>query len=352
VTETRLTTSEDDTLPAESTNRQTPGGGEAPSKRRGMTLRRVFQRLVHLLIVLIAVTFVSFVIVDLLPGDAASVVAGDNATPAQVQQVRTELQLDRPLPVRYVDWVGGALHGDLGRSFRTGQPVVQALAQRIPVSFEIAIIAQLLALLIAVPLAIYSAYRPGRPVDRVSMTLGFGAAAVPQFVFGMVLIVLFAGGLTSILPATGYTAFFSNPLANLRSIILPCLTLMLAEVAAYRQLLRSDMISTLQEDFIVMARSKGLSPRTILLRHALRPSSFSLITLSGVNLGRLLGGTVIVETLFSIPGLGQLIVQAVYNRDYMILQGALLFVAVAYVVINMIIDLLYVVLDPRVRSDA
>ncbi|MCI2419552.1 ABC transporter permease [Saccharopolyspora sp. K220] len=343
-----------DTSPkaAEDTTRSAPGPDEAPARRRSVVARRVRNRLVHLLIVLLAVTFLSFVAVDLLPGDAAVVVAGDNATPAQVQQVRAELQLDRPLPVRYLDWLGGVVQGDLGRSFRTGQPVAEALAQRIPVSFEIAITAQILALLIAVPLAVYSAYRPGRLVDRTSMTLGFGAAAIPQFVFGMVLIVLFAGGMTSILPATGYTAFFDDPLGNLRSIILPCLTLMIAEAAVYRQLLRSDMISTLQENFILMARSKGLSPRTILLRHALRPSSFSLITLSGVNIGRLLGGTVIVETLFAIPGLGQLIVQSVFNRDYMILQGALLFVAVAYVVINMIIDLVYLVLDPRVRRDA
>ncbi|MBN9111469.1 MAG: ABC transporter permease [Pseudonocardia sp.] len=331
--------------------------GETPGKaprggRRKAAVRRVRRRLVHLLIVLIAVTFLSFVVIDLLPGDAAVVVAGDNATPAQVAQVRTDLGLDRPMLVRYVDWLGGVVTGDLGRSFRTGQPVTEALAQRIPVTFELTIIAQVLALLIAVPLAIYSAYRPGRFVDRTSMTLGFGAAAMPQFVFGMVLIVLFAGGLTSILPATGYTSFFTDPLGNLRTIILPCLTLMIAEAAVYRQLLRSDMISTLQEDYILMARSKGLGPRTILLRHALRPSSFSLITLSGVNIGRLLGGTVIVETLFAIPGLGQMIVQAVFNRDYMLLQGGLLFVAVAYVVINMIIDLLYLVLDPRVRRDA
>ena len=331
--------------------------GETPGKvprggRRKAAVRRIRRRLVHLLIVLIAVTFLSFVVIDLLPGDAAVVVAGDNATPAQVAQVRTDLGLDRPMLVRYVDWLGGVVTGDLGRSFRTGQPVTEALAQRIPVTFELTIIAQVLALLIAVPLAIYSAYRPGRFVDRTSMTLGFGAAAMPQFVFGMVLIVLFAGGLTSILPATGYTSFFTDPLDNLRTIILPCLTLMIAEAAVYRQLLRSDMISTLQEDYILMARSKGLGPRTILLRHALRPSSFSLITLSGVNIGRLLGGTVIVETLFAIPGLGQMIVQAVFNRDYMLLQGGLLFVAVAYVVINMIIDLLYLVLDPRVRRDA
>ena len=316
------------------------------------TVRRVRKRLVHLLLVLLAVTFLSFVVVDLLPGDAAVVVAGDNATPEQVQQVREALHLDRPLLVRYVDWLGGVVTGDLGSSFRTGQPVAEALAQRIPVSFEIAIVAQLIALLVAVPLAVYSAYRPGRLVDRMSMTLGFGAAAMPQFVFGMVLIVLFAGGFSSILPATGYTSLFDDPLGNLRSIVLPCLTLMIAEAAVYRQLLRSDMISTLQEDFVLMARSKGLRPRAILLRHALRPSSFSLITLSGLNIGRLLGGTVIVETLFAIPGLGQLIVQAVFNRDYMILQGALLFVAVAYVLINMVIDLLYLVLDPRVRRDA
>jgi peptide/nickel transport system permease protein len=334
--------------PAPGAPTDTPAGR---SGRSGQALRRVRRRLVHLLLVLLAVTFLSFVVVDLLPGDAAVVVAGDNATPEQVQQVREQLGLERPMLVRYADWLGGVLRGDLGHSFRTGQPVAQALAERIPVSFEITVIAQLLALLVAVPLAVYSAYRPGRVVDRTSMTLGFGAAAMPQFVFGMVLIVIFAGGLTSVLPATGYTGLFDDPLGNLRSIVLPCLTLMIAEAAVYRQLLRSDMLSTLQEDFILMARSKGLRPRAILLRHALRPSSFSLITLSGLNIGRLLGGTVIVETLFAIPGLGQLIVQSVFNRDYLLLQGALLFVAVAYVVINMLIDLLYLVIDPRVRRD-
>ncbi|MCO1653835.1 ABC transporter permease [Pseudonocardia humida] len=344
-----------DTMPVGSTGAPPAGpAGPAGPRRAGKrrhTSRYVRARLTHLLLVLLAVTFLSFVVVDLLPGDAAVVVAGENATPEQVQEVRETLQLDRPLLIRYVDWLGGVLTGDLGSSFRTGQPVLEALGERIPVSLQLAVVAQLLALVIAVPLAVYSAYRPGRLVDRTTMTLGFAGAAMPQFVLGMVLIVVFAGGFSSVLPATGYTSFFDDPLANLRSIILPCVTLMVAEAAVYRQLLRSDMISTLQEDFILMARSKGLRPRAILLRHALRPSSFSLITLSGVNLGRLIGGTVIVETLFAIPGLGQLIVQAVFNRDYLILQGALLFVAVAYVAINMLIDLLYLVLDPRVRRD-
>lgn len=340
--------------PAADTVRGAPlAGGGGPRARRGrrVTLGRLRARAVHLLLVLLAVTFLSFVVVDLLPGDAAVVVAGDNAGPEQVAAVAAELGLDRPMLVRYVDWLGGVVTGDLGRSFRTGQPVIEALGERIPVTLELTLVATVLALLVAVPLAIYSAYRPGGPVDRTTMALGFGGAAMPQFVLGMLLIVLLAGGLTSVLPATGYTAFTDDPLGNLRSIILPVLTLTAAEAAVYRQLLRSDMISTLQEDFILMARSKGLSPRSVLLRHALRPSSFSLVTLSGVNIGRLLGGTVIVEMLFAIPGLGQLVVQAVFNRDYVVLQGALLFVAVAYVVINMLIDLLYLFLDPRVRRD-
>jgi peptide/nickel transport system permease protein len=342
-----------DTIAVTSGTGAAPAGAAPPRPRRRRPRGAAYlrRRLIHLVTVLIAVSFLSFVVVDLLPGDAAVVVAGDNATPEQVQQVRESLHLDQPMLVRYVQWLGGVVTGDLGRSFRTGQPVLEALAERVPVSLELAIVAQVLALLVAVPLAVYSAYRPGRLVDRTSMTFGFAGAAMPQFVLGMVLIVAFAGGFSSILPATGYTSLFEDPLRNLRSIILPCLTLMVAEAAVYRQLLRSDMISTLQEDFVLMARSKGLRPRAILLRHALRPSSFSLVTLSGVNLGRLIGGTVIVETLFAIPGLGQLIVQAVFNRDYLILQGALLFVAVAYVLINMLIDLLYLVLDPRVRRD-
>jgi peptide/nickel transport system permease protein len=334
--------------PAAALTAATPA--RAPRGRRQRRFAAVVgKRLLHLLIVLLLVTFASFAITDLLPGDAAATVAGENATPEQIAAVRTELGLDRPMIIRYFDWLGGVLTGDLGNSFRTGQPVVEALAQRIPVSFEIAVVAQILALLVAIPLAVYSAYRPGKLVDRSSMAIGFGAAAMPHFILGMVLILLFAGGLSSILPATGFVGFFDDPLGNLRSIILPCLTLMLGEAAVYRQLLRSDMISTLQEDFILMARSKGLSPKRILFRHALRPSSFSLITLAGVNMGRLLGGAIVVEVMFAIPGLGQMVAQAVYDRDYLMLQGGILVIAVSYVVINAFIDLLYAALDPRVR---
>lgn len=310
------------------------------------------RRAVHLGSVLLIVTFLSFVVVDLLPGDAAVVVAGNSATADDVERVRSELGLDEVMPVRYVDWLGGVVQGDLGSSFLTGQSVSDALTQRIPVSLLITMYAQILALLLAVPLAMYSAYRPGRLVDRTSMTASFGAAAMPPFILAMVLIVLFAGGVLSLLPATGYVGPTASITGHLRTVILPAFTLAVPLAAVYRQLLRSDMVATLQEDYILMARSKGLPTKKILLRHALRPSSFSLVTLAGVNMGTLISGAVITETIFAIPGLGQMLVQSVINRDYMLLQGALLFTATAYVVINMGVDLTYRVLDPRTRQHA
>lgn len=321
-----------------------------PRRSRLHRTRRWGQHLRRVALVLIIVTFISFVLIDLLPGDAAVLVAGENATAEQVELVREELGLDRPLPARYVEWLGNAVRGDLGRSFQTGQPVSEALRQRVPVSLQLMVFAQVVALVIAIPLAVYSAYKPGRLVDRTTMTLGFGAAAMPNFIVGMLLILIFSGGLFSVLPVTGYVPFLEDPATNLRTIILPVLALAVGEAAVYRQLLRSDMISTLQEDFILMAKSKGLSNRQILFRHALRNSSFSLLTLAGVNMGRLIGGAVIIETLFAIPGLGQMLVQAVQNRDYMLLQGGLLFISVAYVMVNVLVDLAYSALDPRVRK--
>lgn len=312
-------------------------------------LRRILSRAGHVLIVLFMVSFLAFSAISLLPGDAAAALAGENASPRELEAIREELGLERPFLARYADWLAGIFHGDLGRSFITNQPVAQVFAERIPVTFEIALVSQLLALVIAVPLALYSALRPGRLIDRSSMVLSFGGASIPNFVFALLLIYLLAGGLVSIFPTTGYVGLTEDPVENLKTIAMPCISLAIPEAAVYRQVLRSDMVSTLREDFILMARSKGLPSWHILLRHALRPSSFSLITLSGLSIGRLLGGTVIIETLFAIPGIGQLLVQSVYDRDYIMMQGALLFVAVAYVVVNMLVDLTYVVLDPRVR---
>lgn len=308
----------------------------------------IAKRLLSLVIVLIIVTFVTFVLIDFLPGDPAVALVGESATPEQVENVRAQLGLDDPLPQRYLNWLGDVLTGDLGRSFRTGQSVSEALAQRVPVSLELMALSMIFSLVLAVPLGIYTAYRPNRGVDKVSRTIGFGLIAMPPFVFALLLILLFATKLHW-LPSSGYVRFTDDPIENLKTLILPATTLAIGQLAVYQQLLRADMMATLQEDYILMAKSKGLPTRHILLRHALRPSSFSLVTLAGVNIGRLIGGAVIVEVIFAIPGIGQMLVQSIYTRDFIVLQGALLFTAVAYVVINLMIDLLYVGLDPRAR---
>lgn len=311
-------------------------------------MRNVLRQVRHVLIVLLIVTFATFILIDLLPGDPSVALIGETAQPEQIAAVRAELRLDDPVHVRYVAWLGDVVRGDLGRSFRTNQPVIDSLSERIPVSLELMALAQIFSLVIAVPLGIYSAYRPGRFVDRSSMTAGFGMIAMPPFVAALLLILVFASWL-GWLPSSGYVRLTEDLFGNLRSLLLPAITLAIGQVAVYQQLLRADMIATLQEDYVLMAKSKGLPTWHILLRHALRPSSFSLITLAGVNMGRLISGAVIVEVIFAIPGIGQALVQSIYNRDFIILQGMLLFTAAAYVFVNIVVDLLYAVLDPRAR---
>jgi peptide/nickel transport system permease protein len=240
------------------------------------------------------------------------------------------------------------LQGDFGRSFRTGQTVLQAVAERLPVSLELMVLAELGALAIGIPLAIACAVRSGSAFDRFMTGSAFGMLSVPAFLSAILLIYLFAVELRW-LPATGYVPFEEDPIGNLRSFLLPALTLALGEWPVLMRVLRSDMIATLQEDYIAMARAKGLKPSRILLVHALKPSSLTLVTVTGINIGRLIGGTVIVESIFALPGIGRLLLGAVFTRDLIILQGVVLFVACGYVLMNFIVDMLYAVLDPRIR---
>jgi peptide/nickel transport system permease protein len=310
--------------------------------------RFVRAKVLHLVPVLFAVTLGSFLLTSLLPGDVALVMAGPNATPQSVAALRQELRLDQPLPIRYVDWLGRALHGDLGASPRSHLPVAGLIKERLPITLELLVLAQLIALVIAVPAGIASAYRAGGLLDQTASGAAFGVLALPSFVLAIVLIYLFAVQL-DVLPATGYTPLTSDPLDNLRSFFLPALTIGLAEAAAYARLLRSDMIQTLQEDYIAMARAKGLPTWHVLVRHALKPSSFTLLTVLGINIGRLMGGALIVETIFALPGVGRLLVESIYARDLVVVQGVVAFVAVAFVLVNFGVDLLYAVLDPRIR---
>jgi peptide/nickel transport system permease protein len=276
------------------------------------------------------------------------VILGDQATPDKVAALRHDMGLDQPIWWRYLSWLGHVLQGDFGRSFRTGQTVLQAVSERLPVSIELMLLAELAALAIGIPLAIACAVRSGSTFDRFMTGSAFGMLSVPAFLSAILLIYLFAVELRW-LPATGYVPFSEDPVGNLRSFVLPALTLALGEWPVLMRVLRSDMIATLQEDYIAMARAKGLKPSRILLVHALKPSSLTLVTVTGINIGRLIGGTVIVESVFALPGIGRLLLGAIYTRDLIILQGVVLFVACGYVLMNFVVDMLYAVLDPRIR---
>lgn len=311
--------------------------------------RHVGARLAVLVAVLLAVSFLTFSMMSLLPGDPAlQMLGGDNADPERMAAVRAELGLDDPFLVRYVNWLGDAIRGDLGRSYRTSQPVAEAIRERLPVTIEIGLLALIMALAVAVPLGLVSAYRAGSRFDRIVSGTSFGLLALPSFMLAVFLIYTFAVRYRWF-PASGWTRLTDDPVDNLRSAFLPALSLAVSEMAVFTRLLRSDVMQTMQEDFLAVARMKGLSTTRILFGHALRPSSMSLMTVVGVQLAALLGGAVIVEQVFALPGIGTLMINGIYQRDLLVVQGVVLVMASGFVLVNFLIDLLYRVIDPRIR---
>ena len=310
----------------------------------------LIQRVIRLVITLLAVSFLSFFMVNLLPGDPAlQILPADSITAESIARVHEDLGLDDPLPVRYFNWLGNAVRGDLGQSYlKGGQEVSDILRARIPVTLELALVAVAVSLLIAIPLGAFSAYREGAFLDRVLSSSALGMLSVPVFVAAVFLIWIFAVKLQW-LPATGWVRLTNDPVLNAKHVILPAMSLAFTEIAVYTRLIRADMISTLQEDFVFTAKAKGISDRRVLFRHALRPSSLSLITVVGLNAGALLGGTVVVETLFAMPGIGRSLLEAITQRDFLLIQGIVLFLSVVYVVVNFAVDLIYLVVDPRIR---
>ena len=312
-------------------------------------MKLLARKLLTLLPVVLAVSFLTFLLTSLLPGDPAlQVLGGAEPSAEQIEAVREDLGLNDPLPVRYGKWLGNALTGDLGTSYRTGESVIGAITERLPVTLEIGVLALVIALLVAIPVGILSALRAGTRLDRSITTVTFGLLSVPSFVVALILIYLFAVYL-GVLPAVGWTRFTEDPVQNIRGAILPAMALSIGEMAAYSRLLRTDMIATLQQDFITMAKAKGMPTWFILLRHALRPSSFSLLTVVGLRVAGLIGGAVIIETIFALPGIGRLLVDSIQQRDLIIVQGIVLFISVSYVLVNFVVDLLYAALDPRIR---
>lgn len=312
-------------------------------------LSRSLLKLARLVAVLFVVSVLCFLSLELLPGSPARMLLGDTAPQEAVDALNVSLGLDRPLATRYVDWIGDVVRGDFGQSFATGQPVWKMITQRAPISLELIALSQIFALIAAVPLAALAAARRGRPIDKVLSVGVFVALSVPSFVFSFLLIWVVAVKLHW-LPANGFQYLTRDPVRHIKTLILPALALSVGPFALYQRVFRADLIETYDQEFMHVARAKGLSPTRIALRHAFRPSLLGLTTSVGVVVGSLIGASVIVETIFSIPGLGSALVGSVNSRDYFVVQGLVLVIATAVVVINAIVDVLYGVIDPRIRA--
>ncbi|MCD4534320.1 ABC transporter permease [Nocardioides sp. cx-169] len=308
-------------------------------------------RLAHLIGVLLGVTFLVYVLLDLLPGDTAEVIVASSDTPSAeaVEAVRKSLGLDQPLLERYFSWLGGLLQGDLGQSYRTGETVLAAVADRLPVTLQLLVMAEVVSLAIAIPLATIAANRRDSWIDRVVAVVTFGFQALPHFMVAVLLVFLLAVKL-QILPALGFVPLSEDVGESIKSLLIPTLALSAGLIPVYLRILRTEMIRTLQEDYILLARSVGLKPSTILTRYALKPSLPTLITVVGVNIGHLVGGTIVIELICGLPGVGTLLFSSINGRDYVMVQGLILLIASTYVVANFLVDIVYTVLDPRVRA--
>jgi peptide/nickel transport system permease protein len=312
----------------------------------------LLSRLLRLVLTLLAVSFITFMMVKLLPGDPVNTLLPPDAprTPEIVEQIRSELGLDDPVIVQYLNWLGDAVTGDLGSSYVTDESVSDIIRNRLPVTLELAVLATLIALIFAIPAGIVGAYREGKWIDKTTSSLLQVALSIPNFIAGIFLIWLFTVQF-QIFPSTGWSRLTDAGLwENFRTAFLPSVALALAPMAIYSRLLRADMIGVLKEDYVLSARAKGLKDRYILFRHAFRPSSMSLMTVIGLTFGALLGGTVVIEQLFALPGLGKRLIDAINQRDIIVIQGITVFIAAMYVIINTVVDLLYLVVDPRIRK--
>ena len=310
-------------------------------------LARLAQLIVRLVVVVLVVTFVTFGMTAFLPGDPIDQLY-PIGTEEQKEVVRDEVGLNDPFFVQYVNWLGGFVTGDFGKYYDTNISVNDEVKEALPVSLQLMGYSVALTLLIAVPLGVFAAYKQGSLFDRGANATAFGFLALPNFVLGLIL-ASWIGAQWQILPTQGYVPFGEDPAEHFRFMTLPVIAIAASQIAVYMRLLRSDMIATLQEDFVTTAKAKGISPRRVLFRHALRPSSLTLLTVAGLNIGTLISGLIVIEVIFGLPGMGSLVAFSIFANQYVALQSLVAIIAVAYVVLNSIIDLLYTVVDPRIR---
>ena len=311
----------------------------------------IAKRLVLLIIIIFFVSVAAFFLVHLLPGNPAAAILGPNDTPQNQALLNKQLGLDKSLWMQYFIWIGHVFQGNLGQSFTTHQTTTSILAESFPIDIELILISQVMALIVAVPMAMAASRRPDRLFDQFSNGVAFGMLALPPFVIGPLLVLLFAVHWHVFPGPASYVPLTQNFWKNIHTMLLPAIVLALGSIVIYFRLLRNDLIATLQEDFITMARSKGLSDRRIMWRHALRPSSVSLLASAGVTISGLIAGTFVVELLLQLPGLGFQIISAINQDDYTVVQGITLVVAVTIVLINFIFDFIFTIVDPRIARD-
>ncbi len=307
------------------------------------------RRVLQVLPTLLLVSMLVFGLQQLMPGDPALVLAGEERDPLVLQQIRTELWLDRPIPIQYLHWIGGVVHGDLGYSWRIRQPVLQLVAEKLPVTLQLGVMAFLIAIGIGIPAGILSAVKRNTKWDYIANGIGLAGLSTPNFWLGIMLILLVSVRL-GWLPPSGYVSLWEDWRMSLATTIMPAFVLGNAIAAVLMRHTRSAMLTAMDQDYVRTARAKGLNETVVVLKHALRNALVPVITLGALELGTLLSGAVLTEQVFSIPGFGKLIVDAVFNRDYPVVQGVVLITATIYILLNLLADVMYVVINPRLRG--
>ncbi len=312
--------------------------------------RYIVQRVFFIIPVALFVCFITFMIIHLVPGDPASVLLGEEATPQALAALRHQLGLDQPLPSQFGLWFWQLLHGNLGQSIQLQQPVLEAIVQRLPVTAELGIISLLYSLALAIPLGIYSATHRNTWLDWLVNVISLLFTAIPGFILGLFLILFFAVTIR-IFPPGGYVPFSDDPSGNIRDLILPVITLGTGAVAVNMRQIRASMIEALNQDYVRTARAKGLPENQVAYIHALRNAVLPVLTIVGLQVGSVIAGAFVVETIFLWPGIGQLAVQSIFSKDYPVVQGIVLLAALSYMAANLLVDIGYVILDPRIRFD-
>ncbi|MEN6598918.1 MAG: ABC transporter permease [Rectinema sp.] len=314
--------------------------------------RYIFRRLLSLIPVLLGVSIIVFFLVRLIPGSALQMYLGTQveATPEQMEELRRIFGEDKPIPVLYIEWFGRLLHGDLGYSLRTGRQVLPDILQRLPLSFELTIFALFLALLIGIPLGIIGAVKKNPILDIVIRITGLLGLSLPQFWLASLMVIAFSG-FRGFIPMGNYIPFSQAPLENIRMMLLPSLAIGIGLAAVIMRYMRNSMLEVMQMDYIRTAQAKGLKRKIVIFRHALKNAILPIITVAGFNTGYLLGGAIVIEEVFALPGMGRLVLYAIYQRDYPLIQGIVLIIALMFVLINLLTDLLYAAIDPRIRLD-